>query len=881
MNASEVKKASTKSLKWSFLGELFAKIAVPLSTIFLARLLSPEIYGIATAVTIIVTFCETILDNGFAKYLIQHDFVDDDDRKKAKNILFIFGFTVSLLICVLVFFFRYQLSSFVGNEGYEYVLVVASLQIPFASISSLISAELKRFFKFKKIFIVKIIFSTMPFIITLPLAMMGFGYWSLTIGSVVAQIVQCIILIILSKEKLLFYFSFKKLASILKIAGPMILESTIIWLCAWTSTLLASHFFNQSVVGLVKVSNSTVSSIFAIFSTSFTSILFPTLSRLKNNRNEYEESFFSIQQAAMSLLFPIGIGCFFYSDLITIILLGNEWMQASFIIGIFALTKPLTCCYNNFLSEVFRSRGNFYLSILYQLFMLVFDVSLKLIFGRQSFEAFVALNIITDLVINIIAILFLHFKYNFSFRKQFFSMKCALFCSLTMIPFLTLSSSNFIAQIIGIIVCILVYFATYELFFPEQFKKMLIYLKIDKKISATNKFNPIFSKLKKTFNRANPSVDKNKKISLIALFGCVSLVFISGIFTSSASYEQSAKYINEIINATNKDINISCSSKEEFPFEKAEQVSSYINDQFYDLFPSKSIIYSESNTDPYEINELGTLGENIKILPSSYFSNHKDNEKIIFDRYYAELMFEDSNTNRFGKYDNFVYLTKKQADYLLETTSATSYKDLIDTGLTLIFEGETYLWKIANIFNDCTFIQETENIFGNFVITYKSYLPVNIKNNIKILFNFSNYEFYNYNEIRIITSNFNYNDYIFTYYNYVKPESSNIENYYEKAIFPLNNQVDNVDWLFTISVVLSVIIFITSFYISNNCRKTKIYILLDFFVLMISWGTFKTISDLFFSINFFSYQSLIFYLLIFIATLIWSTYKNLNHRRIS
>ena len=83
---TEIRTKSKKSIKWSFFAELFAKISTPISTMVLARLLVPEIFGIATAVTLVVTFCEAITESGFAKFIIQHDFETEDEYKKYLSI---------------------------------------------------------------------------------------------------------------------------------------------------------------------------------------------------------------------------------------------------------------------------------------------------------------------------------------------------------------------------------------------------------------------------------------------------------------------------------------------------------------------------------------------------------------------------------------------------------------------------------------------------------------------------------------------------------------------------------------------------------------------------------------------------------------------------
>ena len=478
MNSIEVKHAAKKSVKWSLLGEVFAKIATPLSTMFLARLLTPEIYGIATAVTLVVTFCETVTESGFAKFVIQRDFENEEEYKKYFSVSFFISIFLSLLMVVAVFFLRAPLSSAVGNAGYEMVLAVSCLQIPFAAINALYSADLRRRFAFKMLFLIRLVYCAIPFIITIPLAFLGFGYWSLVIGTIAAQIIELPFFLIVCRGRLKFYLSWKVCVTTFRLSFPMILESIIIWFCTWTGTIIAANFFDAEIVGIVKVSSSTVNSIFALFATSFTAVLFPALSRLKHDKDAYQDTFYSIQGAALSVLVPLGIGIYFYSNLVTDIFLGDKWTKAAFVISIYSLTRPLMICFNNFVSEVFRSKGHFYSSILYQLVMLAGDITLKLTIGKISYDWFIWTTVFSNLFTTLLAISILKFRYHFSIIKQWKSFAPSLLCSVFMIPFILFgvqTNYSIVKSLAQVLLCATIYFACLKFFFPNNFKNILSY----------------------------------------------------------------------------------------------------------------------------------------------------------------------------------------------------------------------------------------------------------------------------------------------------------------------------------------------------------------------------------------------------------------------
>ena len=84
--------------KWATIGEVAAKLVTPITSMVLARLLTPEAFGVVTTLTMIITFAEIFTDAGFQKYLVQHEFVDERDRDESTNVAFWSNLAMSLLI---------------------------------------------------------------------------------------------------------------------------------------------------------------------------------------------------------------------------------------------------------------------------------------------------------------------------------------------------------------------------------------------------------------------------------------------------------------------------------------------------------------------------------------------------------------------------------------------------------------------------------------------------------------------------------------------------------------------------------------------------------------------------------------------------------------
>jgi hypothetical protein len=72
-------KKVVNATKWSLVTEIFAKLISPFTNMILARLLVPEAFGAVATITMIITFADVFTDAGFQKYIVQHEFKDEED----------------------------------------------------------------------------------------------------------------------------------------------------------------------------------------------------------------------------------------------------------------------------------------------------------------------------------------------------------------------------------------------------------------------------------------------------------------------------------------------------------------------------------------------------------------------------------------------------------------------------------------------------------------------------------------------------------------------------------------------------------------------------------------------------------------------------------
>jgi len=483
-----IKSKISKATMWSSVTEIIAKLITPLVNMVLARLLVPEAFGIVATITMVISFAEIFTDAGFQKYLIQHDFKDEESLNKSTNVAFWTNLILSGILCFIIFLFRHQIADLVGSPGLGNSISIASVLIVLAAFSSIQMARYKRDFDFKTLFFVRIGTALIPLFVTIPLAFILRNYWALLIGTFASQLFNAIVLTMKSKWKPKVYYSFTLLKQMFSFSAWTLLESISIWLTSYIGVFIVGSYLNEYYLGLYKTSMSTVNSYMAIITSAVTPVLFSALSRYQNDESNFQNTYYKFQRLTAVFLIPMGIGIFLFSDFVTYILLGNQWMEASGFIGIWGLTSAFTIVFSHFSSEVYRSKGNPKISLISQLIHLVFLIPILLISVKYGFEILYVSRSLVRIQGVLTGLIIMHFIYKFKIYNVLRNTM-PMIISATIMGivgyFLQKINSGILWQLFAMGICIIVYFSILFLLFPKIRKEIFsfpVFQKVKKKI---------------------------------------------------------------------------------------------------------------------------------------------------------------------------------------------------------------------------------------------------------------------------------------------------------------------------------------------------------------------------------------------------------------
>lgn len=473
-----------KATKWSSVTEIMSKLVTPISSMILARVLAPEIFGVVASINVIISFCDIFADAGFQKYVIQHQIKENEEINHICNIAFWTNFVVSLFVWLIVTVFSKHLAILVACPGEEIAIIVACSNVTINSFSSIQSARLKRQMDFKTLFYVRVISILIPFLVTIPLALLFRNYWSIIIGTIAMNLSTVVAMFILLKWYPKFEYSFSTLKKMLSFSLWSLFESILVWVINWGDTFIVTQILTQYYLGLYKTSMNMVNQIIAVVSASTVPVLLAALSRVQNDNEEFKSIYFKFSYLSGILLIPMGVGMLIYQDTICVILLGGTWNEAAVMMGIWGIISSISIIFNSYNSCVLIAKGKPQISVIIQIAQIVTIIPAVILGANQGFVALSYSRALIRVVGMVIYSTVVWKMYDISFVRLLKLLIPTVCASILMGGFgyaCVKMQRGLVFNIFTIICCVFIY-AIIMMLFPSSRKTFITYFDMLKKI---------------------------------------------------------------------------------------------------------------------------------------------------------------------------------------------------------------------------------------------------------------------------------------------------------------------------------------------------------------------------------------------------------------
>ena len=186
------------NIRGSILGGLFWKFGERILTqgvsfvvsLVLARILSPDDYGVIALAMTFMNLAAVFINSGFATALIQKKDADSTDF----STIFYCSLTCSVLIYAVLFVAAPAIAAFYNTPELVLILRVMALQIPISVYNSVQLAYISRYMLFRKVFVTSAVNAVVSGAVGIAMAMAGFGVWALVAQNMMATVANSVVL---------------------------------------------------------------------------------------------------------------------------------------------------------------------------------------------------------------------------------------------------------------------------------------------------------------------------------------------------------------------------------------------------------------------------------------------------------------------------------------------------------------------------------------------------------------------------------------------------------------------------------------------------------------------------------------------------------------
>jgi O-antigen/teichoic acid export membrane protein len=321
---------ATRSVKWSALMELVSRSASPILFIVLARLLTPEVFGIFSVALIVTNFSQILWEAGLSRALVQTKEKPED----AANVVFWLNAALAIVTYGLIWVLAPAIAVFFSTPDAVPVLRVLGIQVLLLSLTATHQALFTRALDFRPLFWIKLLTAFVPAALAIPLALLGYGVWALVAGTLAASGLSLLLFWRAHPWRPGLHFD-HGLARRMMVFGLWVTgEGLAGWFFLWGDNLLVGRYLGPESLGVYTVGWSVVAAVFGLALRPFLPVLYPTFSRMQDDPEALARTFARANRVVIAVALPIGVGLLITAPQLVPLLFGTKWSGLGFVVAL-------------------------------------------------------------------------------------------------------------------------------------------------------------------------------------------------------------------------------------------------------------------------------------------------------------------------------------------------------------------------------------------------------------------------------------------------------------------------------------------------------------------------------------------------------------------
>lgn len=394
-------------------------------SIVLARLLSPEDYGLIGIITIFITIFNAILDGGLSTALIRKKDLTDTDC----NTVFYSNIVLSIFLSLTLFFSAPLIARFFERpELVDLVKVMSSLLV-INAFSIVQQSLLTKNINFKTQTIISVVANVSSGVVGIALAFAGFGVWALVAQQLSARLFTTILLWVLNKWLPKFVFSWDSFKELFGFGWKLLVTRVLSSLWGQLYQGIIGKCYSPATLGLYT----RAVQYGQLFSTGVSDVVLkvslPVMSSIQDDRERLLRGTRKIIKTTMFVTFLVMMIMAASAKSLIFVLIGEKWLPCVPMLQIlcFNLVMNPLCYINENLLTVEGRSDKLLLLQVYKIVITIIPLLLGIFVG-------IYWMLVGSAVVSWIAIVlytyYTNIYFDYSFKDQLKDIKPSILFSL-------------------------------------------------------------------------------------------------------------------------------------------------------------------------------------------------------------------------------------------------------------------------------------------------------------------------------------------------------------------------------------------------------------------------------------------------------------------
>ena len=335
--AESLKDKTVKGIGWSALDNAARYGMQFVIGIVLARLLSPDDYGLLGLVGIFTMVCTALVNGGFTTALIRKKNATDNDY----NTVFICNLGMSLMLYVVVFLCAPLIVNFFERQELIALVRVSSLGLIIGALGLVQRTRLTKRIDFKTQTKITLVSTVVSGIVGIGMAIAGFGVWALVAQQLTTQALSTILLYIYNRWLPRFRFSTESFHELFGFGWKMMVSALIDSIWKELYQVIVGKFYSPATLGQYTRARHYAK----LFSSNLTTVVervtYPVLSSIQDDKERMVSAYRRIIRTSMFItavaLFSLGA----VSEPLIYCMIGPKWHDAATYLPLICITFSL------------------------------------------------------------------------------------------------------------------------------------------------------------------------------------------------------------------------------------------------------------------------------------------------------------------------------------------------------------------------------------------------------------------------------------------------------------------------------------------------------------------------------------------------------------